>query len=72
MLHVSLMYEFRVNFCILMIILKQYDYYPRFHDGNFRTCADLESRAMSTSEIVCYVASSNQAKFDAFFPKVNN
>ena len=38
-------YEFRVNFFTLMFILKQFDPQPRFHVGNLRTCADLESRA---------------------------
>ena len=45
MLQMSLIYEFRVNFCTLMFILKQFDPQPRFHVGNFRTCADLEFRA---------------------------
>ena len=45
MLHMLSIYEFRVNFCTLMFILKQFDPLPRFDVGNFRTCADLESRA---------------------------
>ena len=48
MLHMLLIYQFRVNFFTLMFGLKQFDPQPRFHVGNFRTCADLESRASLT------------------------
>jgi len=45
MLHMLLIHQFRVRFCTLMLILKQFDSQSRFHVSNFRTCADLESRA---------------------------
>ena len=45
MLHILLIYEARVNFCSLMFILNQFDPQPHLHVGNFRTCAELESKA---------------------------
>ena len=72
MLHMLLIYQFRVHFRTLMFILKQFDPQPRFHVGMCRSRVQGLTNLGSISEIVCYVASSNHAKFHAFITKVNN
>ena len=61
-----------------VIVLRQFDFQPRFHVSNFGTCADLESKAKPSLDpyqklFVTYtVFSGYHAKFHAFITKVNN